>query len=187
MLSTVLRVLKSCPKLLQVNIRWAREKCLNHLKQEGVYDVVEWEENSEGGVSGVKGQPKALMVLERGIPLVGKPFSRRYKYTLPGRAGGGGKGDWSRQRGGWMWSRRKRVPGGVASKNVGTTVGVRTSAERVNIEIESIGRSEIDFDSEVDVDTDREEEEDIEENNIINTNLRGKEVERIGLSTPTMN
>ena len=103
MLSTVVRIFKSCPKLTQVNIRWAKEKCLNHLKQEGVYDVVEWEEGGKGMAEGRR--PKTLMVFERGIPLIGKPFSRRYKYTLPGRIGRG----LLLRDGGWRWGKRKMV------------------------------------------------------------------------------
>ncbi|KAF8188960.1 hypothetical protein BJ912DRAFT_1022422 [Pholiota molesta] len=49
MLSTALRILKYNPRLKQINIRWARERCPNHLKQEGTYDV-------------------ALVIAERGIP-----------------------------------------------------------------------------------------------------------------------
>ncbi|KAH9476327.1 hypothetical protein JR316_0011902 [Psilocybe cubensis] len=72
MLSTALRILKYNPALKQINIRWAREKCPNHLKQEGCYDVV----------VDKHGRPEALAVVERGIPLWGVPFLRRYRHRL---------------------------------------------------------------------------------------------------------
>jgi len=79
MLSTALRILKHNPCLKQINVRWARERCPNHLKQEGLYDVV----------YGQDGLPEGLNVIERGIPLVGSPFYRKYKYKLEtGIAGG---------------------------------------------------------------------------------------------------
>ena len=184
MLSTVLRILKCCPKLVQVNIRWAREKCLNHLKQEGVYDVVEWED----------GRPKVLTVFERGIPLVGKPFSRRYKYTLPG---GGGKKRWmlggERVDGGggkWRWGRKRRViSSGVASGGGDvdeTAVNLATIGAGVenNVEMEGVeSESELDTDTEVEV----EEEEVEDEENNSNPSGKGKEVKRIGLTPTTVN
>jgi len=72
MMSTTLRILKHNPNLKQINIRWAREQCPNHLKQEGSYDVI----------TDRDGHPEALNVVERGIPLVGAPFYRRYRYKL---------------------------------------------------------------------------------------------------------
>jgi hypothetical protein len=72
MLDTALQVLRTCPELKQVNIRWAREKSPNHLKQEGSYDVDHDEE----------GRPTVLMVTEKGIPLIGKPFHRQYKHVV---------------------------------------------------------------------------------------------------------
>ncbi|KAF8148050.1 hypothetical protein B0H34DRAFT_738094 [Crassisporium funariophilum] len=72
MLSTAMRILKHNPNIKQINIRWARERCPNHLKQEGSYDVV-----ADG-----EGRPEALVVVERGIPLVGTPFWRRYRCKL---------------------------------------------------------------------------------------------------------
>ena len=75
MLDTALQVLRTCPGLKQVNIRWAREKSPNHLKQEGSYDVEHDEE----------GMPVALMVIEKGIPLMGKPFYRRYRHVILSR------------------------------------------------------------------------------------------------------
>ncbi|CAA7270550.1 unnamed protein product [Cyclocybe aegerita] len=77
MLSTALRVLKYNPSLKQISIRWARERCPNHLKQEGSYDIISDDE----------GQPEALMVVERGIPIVGSPFLRRYRHRLEGGNG----------------------------------------------------------------------------------------------------
>ncbi|PPQ85300.1 hypothetical protein CVT24_006411, partial [Panaeolus cyanescens] len=71
MLATALRILKRNPGLKQINIRWARERCPNHLKQEGTYDVV---------VDGRTGVPEAVGVFERGIPLVGKPFVRKFRH-----------------------------------------------------------------------------------------------------------
>jgi hypothetical protein len=72
MMDTALQVLRSSPGLKQINIRWAREKSPNHLKQEGSYDV----EHDE------KGNPVALMVMEKGIPLIGRPFNRRYRHVM---------------------------------------------------------------------------------------------------------
>ncbi|TFK23868.1 hypothetical protein FA15DRAFT_593397 [Coprinopsis marcescibilis] len=73
MLETAVRVIKDSPRLKQVTVRWARETCPNHLKQEGVYDVV----------CDRDGHPESLMVVERGIPLVGPAFRRRYTHKLP--------------------------------------------------------------------------------------------------------
>jgi len=83
MITTALRILKYNPSLKQINIRWAREQCPNHLKQEGCYDVV----------TDRDGRPEGLMVVERGIPFFGVPFSRRYKYRIDK---GGGYGEWLR-------------------------------------------------------------------------------------------
>ncbi|KAF8964515.1 hypothetical protein BDZ97DRAFT_1660197 [Flammula alnicola] len=80
MISTALRILKYNPGLKQINIRWARERCPNHLKQEGTYDVL----------TDPDGRPEALMVVERGIPLIGVPFLRRYRYKID-KGGGGPK------------------------------------------------------------------------------------------------
>ena len=77
MLSTALRILKYNPQLKQINIRWARERCPNHLKQEGCYDVV----------SDIDGNPEALIGVERGIPLVGIPFLRRFRHRIDRRKG----------------------------------------------------------------------------------------------------
>ena len=175
MISTVHRIFKSCPKLVQVNIRWAREKCLNHLKQEGVYDVVEWEEDGKGMVEGRR--PKTLMVFERGIPLIGKPFSRRYKYTLPGSAGKRGL----RLRG---WGRRKMVVNNVTGGS-GTDEGVVGTVDVINESIES--DTEVDADIGVAVERNSEGEEEGEENIRVDTSVKGKEVKRIGLPTPTTN
>lgn len=125
MIDTALSVLKYNPNLKQINIRWARERCPNHLKQEGSYDIItgdfdtplplakrlstftmaEPQSPQEKHVSGSYDLPspignndsartwsrepsefpKALMVVERGIPIVGPPFERRFKYTLDPR------------------------------------------------------------------------------------------------------
>lgn len=89
MLSTAMRILKHTPALRQVNIRWAREQCPNHLKQEGSYDVV----------LGKDARPESVAVVERGIPLFGRPFCRRFKvgidfgkYEAEGRRERKGKG-----------------------------------------------------------------------------------------------
>jgi hypothetical protein len=77
MITTALRILKYNPSLKQINIRWAKEQCPNHLKQEGCYDVVD----------GSDGRPDALMVVEKGIPFLGVPFFRRYRHRI--EKGGG--------------------------------------------------------------------------------------------------
>ena len=167
MLSTVLRIIKSCPKLIQVNIRWAKEKCLNHLKQEGVYDVVEWEEDGNGMVEGRR--PKTMMVFERGIPLIGKAFSRRYKYTLPGTSDGVGKRGLLLKGGAmgsrWKWGRRTRVVSNVKSgSDTDEVVGTTSPADMVNESIES--------DTGVDTDTDVEVEKGEEDNIKVSTSER---------------
>ena len=191
MLSTVLRILKSCPKLVQVNIRWAREKCLNHLKQEGVYDVVEWEEDGKGMEEGRR--PKTLMVFERGIPLIGKPFSRRYKYTLPGRSGGVGNRGFSLMGDGkgisMKLGRRKTVINNVMGGG-DTDEGAVVSTSPVDVVDESVESvTEDDADTEVeaerDGDGDGEGEEITQGSTILSFELKGKEVKRIGLLTPT--
>ncbi|KAF9033956.1 hypothetical protein BDZ89DRAFT_1062723 [Hymenopellis radicata] len=59
-------------RLDQVNMRWVRERCKGHLKQEGRYDVVR---GSDGGV-------KSVMVSERGFTLVGNTFTRCVEYKI---------------------------------------------------------------------------------------------------------
>ncbi|GLB40830.1 hypothetical protein LshimejAT787_0900450 [Lyophyllum shimeji] len=71
MLESALQILRAKPTLQQINIRWAREKAPNHLKQEGTYDI-----------TAIEGEPVYIMVHEQGIPLVGRAFERRYKYTI---------------------------------------------------------------------------------------------------------
>ncbi|KAG6895514.1 hypothetical protein C0992_000898 [Termitomyces sp. T32_za158] len=71
MLDTALLILEYKPTLEEIHIRWAREKAPNHLKQEGRYDI-----------TSIKGQPSFITVYEQGIPLVGRPFDRKYKYIL---------------------------------------------------------------------------------------------------------
>lgn len=85
MLATALRLIRSSkrnsgssnsanPELRQVNIRWAREKCPNHLKQEGTYDIIrQWDGDQSSVVTGVE-------VYEKGINVLGKIFTRRYRY-----------------------------------------------------------------------------------------------------------
>ncbi|KAF8066514.1 hypothetical protein FPV67DRAFT_1416763 [Lyophyllum atratum] len=72
MLDSALQMLRSKPTLQQINIRWAREKAPNHLKQEGTYDITADDE----------GNPLHVTVHEQGIPLVGRAFDRQYKYTI---------------------------------------------------------------------------------------------------------
>ena len=193
MLSTVLRIFKSCPKLVQINLRWAREKCLNHLKQEGVYDVIEWEEAEDdcrdgkqrrkAMTEGVGRLPRTLMVSERGIPLIGKPFSRRYKYTLPvGKKRGlvvlgGGKGSSSRY---WRWGGKRRVvDGGVDIDEGEVAVGTSPVIE----ENESVESAIEEVDSEVEDervggdDQEEEEEEEEEEEISVSTSVKGKELD----------
>jgi len=206
MLSTVLRILRCRPKLIQVNIRWARERCLNHLKQEGVYDVVEWEgdHGSGGGDKEGKGnrgtmerRPKILMVYERGIPLVGKPFSRRYKYTLPDDSSSKGKRRWplghagggvSGGRGGWRWGRKKKI-----SENVGVDetagAGVPVGVESVETESGIESETEIDTDTEIEVERDRRGDGEVLGEADIGTSLsvKGKEVKPGIGQAPTTN
>jgi hypothetical protein len=80
MITTALRILRYNPSLNQINIRWARERCPNHLKQEGSYDVITDRDE----------RPEALVVVERGIPFFGGSFVRRYRYRLDK---GGGYGE----------------------------------------------------------------------------------------------
>ena len=172
MLSTVLRIYRSCPKLIQVNIRWAKEKCLNHLKQEGVYDVVEWEEDGNG-----MRRPKTLMVFERGIPLIGKPFSRRYKYTLPGSSGGAGRRVLLLRGGGesrWRLTRRKAIVSNVMSGGGGDAdEGVPVAAT-----VDAVDESETEVEAEPEVEAERDSE--VEEGE---TSTKGREVRRVGLPT----
>ncbi|KAF4609532.1 hypothetical protein D9613_012248 [Agrocybe pediades] len=75
------------PKLYQINIRWAKEKCTNHLKQDGTYDVVYPlhvlpADSVSDGESRCGDRPIALDVVERGIPAVGRPFSRQYRHVV---------------------------------------------------------------------------------------------------------
>jgi len=72
MLESALQMLRSKPTLQQINIRWAREKAPNHLKQEGTYDITADDE----------GNPLYVTVHAQGIPLVGRAFDRQYKYTI---------------------------------------------------------------------------------------------------------
>ena len=207
MLSTVHRILKMCPKLTQINIRWAREKCLNHLKQEGVYDVVEWygdvgsggggggggkeEEEEEGRGKMMERKPKTLMVLERGIPLIGKPFSRRYKIHFSG----GVSRKWSlvrERRGRWRWGMKNNriVSCGGGGGDVDEEGEVSMDMGRMveNVESEMVeSENELDIDTEVDVGGDRDihqdEYEEGEEENMNST--KGKEVKRIELPPST--
>lgn len=172
MLSTVLRIYRSCPKLIQVNIRWAKEKCLNHLKQEGVYDVVEWEEDGNG-----MRRPKTLMVFERGIPLIGKPFSRRYKYTLPGISGGAGRRVLLLRGGGesrWRLTRRKAIVSNVMSGGGGDT----DEGAPVAATVDAVDESETEVEAEPEVEAERDS--DVEEGE---TSTKGREVRRVGLPT----
>ncbi|KAF8872955.1 hypothetical protein BD779DRAFT_1679476 [Infundibulicybe gibba] len=71
MLQSALQIIRYNSSLRQINIRWAREKSPNHLKQEGTYDVT---------VDG-DGHP-TLLAHEKGIPLIGRPFERKFNYQL---------------------------------------------------------------------------------------------------------
>ncbi|KAF8984370.1 hypothetical protein BDQ17DRAFT_1437076 [Cyathus striatus] len=62
MLSTAICLAKANPTLKQINIRWARERCPNHLKQEGSYEVLPC---------------GSVVLVERGIMFVGRSFERR--------------------------------------------------------------------------------------------------------------
>ncbi|KAJ7250961.1 hypothetical protein C8J57DRAFT_1666799 [Mycena rebaudengoi] len=79
MLRSALRVYRAPrvpPRLAQVNIRWARAKCRNHLKQEGQYDLV------HNSVAGKTDNVRVIEVWERGLRAVGGAFDRRLKYVL---------------------------------------------------------------------------------------------------------
>lgn len=58
--------------LQQVNVRWARERCANHLKQEGTYDV-----DIDSSTS-----KRTLLAWERGITLLGTTFERKFKAPI---------------------------------------------------------------------------------------------------------
>ncbi|KAF8975712.1 hypothetical protein BDQ17DRAFT_1339883 [Cyathus striatus] len=62
MLSTAIQLTKANPTLKQINIRWVRERCPNHLKQEGSYEVLPC---------------GSVVLVERGIMFVGRSFERR--------------------------------------------------------------------------------------------------------------
>ncbi|KAF5371177.1 hypothetical protein D9758_004270 [Tetrapyrgos nigripes] len=78
MLRSALTVINACAShniaIEQVNIRWAREHCPNHLKQEGIYDVVR-DASEERKIIGID-------VYERGITMPGAVFKRRYRYGV---------------------------------------------------------------------------------------------------------
>ncbi|KAF8711069.1 hypothetical protein AX14_013317 [Amanita brunnescens Koide BX004] len=73
MVATAERILRACRQVKTVSVRWARERCPNHLKQEGLYEV----EDLRGGGDGKPGV--TLVVHERGIPMIGRPFERKYR------------------------------------------------------------------------------------------------------------
>ncbi|KAK0490092.1 hypothetical protein EDD18DRAFT_1080569 [Armillaria luteobubalina] len=73
MRDTAVGVVRHNPGLSQVNVRWARERCRNHLKQEGTYDVIK---GNDGG------QVERLGVYERGVTAWGAIFKRRYVYEV---------------------------------------------------------------------------------------------------------
>ena len=75
MVATAERVVRACKQIKTVSVRWARERCPNHLKQEGLYEVEDW-----GGREGKVGV--TLVVHERGIPIIGRPFERRYRRKI---------------------------------------------------------------------------------------------------------
>ena len=75
MVATAERVVRACRQIKTVSVRWARERCPNHLKQEGLYEVEDW-----GGGEGKVGV--TLVVHERGIPIIGRPFERRYRRKI---------------------------------------------------------------------------------------------------------
>jgi hypothetical protein len=60
------------PRLTQVNVRWARAACRNHLKQEGTYERVF-----------TPAPTRLLEAWERGLRAIGGAFDRRYRFTLP--------------------------------------------------------------------------------------------------------
>ncbi|KAH6901579.1 hypothetical protein BKA70DRAFT_1309011 [Coprinopsis sp. MPI-PUGE-AT-0042] len=69
MLNTATRIVKALPQLSQVKIRWARESCPNHLKQEGIYEVMHSTDSLRP-------------TIEDGVNVFGTPFRRRYIHTL---------------------------------------------------------------------------------------------------------
>lgn len=70
MFDTAVRVLRACKGVKTVSVRYAREKCLNHLKKEGVYEVIERDANVGGVI---------LAANETGISLLGRPYEKRYR------------------------------------------------------------------------------------------------------------
>ncbi|KAM6494691.1 hypothetical protein JOM56_009314 [Amanita muscaria] len=68
MFDTAVRVLRACKGVKTVSVRYAREKCLNHLKKEGTYEVID---ANAGGV--------ILAANETGISLLGRPYEKRYR------------------------------------------------------------------------------------------------------------
>lgn len=59
-------------RLDQVNVRWVRERCRGHLKEEGRYDVVKE----------VQGKVAGLVVSERGFNLMGRTFVRSGRFMF---------------------------------------------------------------------------------------------------------
>ncbi|KAJ8520813.1 hypothetical protein ONZ45_g2426 [Pleurotus djamor] len=86
MLQSALRIIKVNPQLQQINVRWARETCPNHLKQEGTYDVTHANslDQCEGASLESKKvkEPLSISALERGLTVVGQSFTRQYKVNL---------------------------------------------------------------------------------------------------------
>ncbi|KAF6743458.1 hypothetical protein DFP72DRAFT_933154 [Ephemerocybe angulata] len=73
MVETASRILRAAPGVKQINVRWARERCPNHLKQEGTYDVV---------CDETTGLPTSMVAVEKGIGLVGGSFSKSFRRTI---------------------------------------------------------------------------------------------------------
>ncbi|KAG9220200.1 hypothetical protein CCMSSC00406_0007105 [Pleurotus cornucopiae] len=90
MLQSALQIVKDNPRLTQINVRWARETCPNHLKQEGTYDIVhsnidldgDLGEGGHGNRQATKNVPTSINVFERGLTVVGKSFTRQYSVNL---------------------------------------------------------------------------------------------------------
>lgn len=77
----IFRMNRALP-LQQVNVRWARERCANHLKQEGTYDL-DMESCSSSSSLFLSAEKKRVLVAwERGITVLGTTFERKFRVPV---------------------------------------------------------------------------------------------------------